>query len=331
MEDLSSLNSFGLHVNARNVVRIHNLGDLRSAPSDHALILGRGSDILLTDDFDGNVLVNCITDTKIEEENDYFKIRCGGGRELDSLISELVSRSISGLENLSAIPGTVGAAPVQNVGAYGVEIGDFISSVDYFDLDRREFGSLSSQDCHFGYRTSFFKEHPEHRLFITEVEFHLEKGFHPRLSYKGLVDPSLDSPYKIRERVIKLRREKLPDPAVIGNAGSFFKNPVVSEDMAARIQRSYPDVPMYPLENGRVKLAAGWLIDRAGCRGITHGNAGTWEKQALVIVNRGNAKPHEIVALAKYVQTEVFRHFGIRLEPEVRIYGRKGEITWDQI
>lgn len=331
MEDLSTLNSFGLHVNARSVYRIRSLADLRSAPSDHALILGRGSDILLTDDYDGNVLVNCITDTTFSEDGDFHVIRCGGGRELDSLIGELVSRGISGLENLSAIPGTVGAAPVQNVGAYGVEIGSAISSVDYFDLDRREFGTINGADCGFGYRTSWFKEHPERRLFITEVEFRLRKGFHPVLSYKGLVDTALDTPYKIRERVIKLRRGKLPDPSVVGNAGSFFKNPVVDEDQAALLQRSFPDIPLYPLGGGRVKLAAGWLIDRAGCRGITHGNAGTWDKQALVIVNRGNAKPHEIVALAKYVSIEVFRRFGIKLEPEVRIYGRKGEITWDQI
>jgi UDP-N-acetylmuramate dehydrogenase len=331
MQDLSSFNSFGLHVHAQNLVRICSEADLKNCPSDHALILGRGSDILLTDDYEGTVLVNCISSLDIRHEGDRWIVRSGGGMELDSLIETLIARNIPGLENLSAIPGTVGAAPIQNVGAYGAEVGEHIVKIEYFDLDRRCFGSLSHDECEFGYRTSFFKKHPELRYFVTAVTFSLAEKFVSRLTYKGLAGEALDTPYKVREKVIALRRSKLPDPAQIGNAGSFFKNPEVSEDKAADLRRSWPDMPVYPQSDGTVKLAAGWLIDKAGCRGITHGRAGTWENQALVIVNRGGARPHEIVALAKYVQMEVMNTFGISLEPEVRIYGKTGEISWDQI
>lgn len=331
MADLSAFNSFGLHVNADNIVRIRSCEALQHAPSDHALILGRGSDILLTDDYEGNVLVNDIGTLRIENDGEDCVVTAGGGLLLDSLIEDLISRNIPGLENLSAIPGTVGAAPIQNVGAYGVEIGDFVERVNFFDLDKRSFGSFTRDECQFGYRSSYFKKHPELRLFVTEVVLRLPQSFTPRLGYKGLEDESLDTPYKIRERVIALRRSKLPDPAVVGNAGSFFKNPVVDAARAESLRRLYPDMPVYPQEDGSVKLAAGWLIDQAGCRNITHGQAGTWEHQALVIVNRGGARPHEIVALAKYIVSEVQNRFGLMLEPEVRIYGRHGEVSWQQL
>lgn len=331
MQDLSAYNSFGLKVRADELIKIRDLDDLRRAPSERILILGRGSDILLTDDYHGTVLVNHIKRLDISCDGDDYIVKAGGGLILDELIEVLISKNIPGLENLSAIPGTVGAAPIQNVGAYGMEIGQVIEKVSFFDLDKRTQGEFSREQCEFGYRSSYFKQHRDFRYFITEVTFRLSSQFKPKLSYHGLAGENLSTPFEVRERVIKLRNAKLPDPKQVGNAGSFFKNPIVSQDKAEELKRLYPLMPVYPQIDGMVKLAAGWLIDAAGCRNITHGHAGTWEHQALVIVNRGDARPHEIVALAKYIVSEVMNRFDIELEPEVRIYGRDGEIAWHSL
>ncbi len=328
MQDLTSYNSFGLQVHADNLIKIRSIEDLRKSPMGQVLILGSGSDVLLTEDYHGTVLVNEIRTFEVSRQGDDYIVKAGGGLVLDELIEDLISRNIPGLENLSAIPGTVGAAPIQNVGAYGMEIGQVIESISYFDLDKRVEGSLTCDECEFAYRSSVFKKHPERRYFVTEVKLRLPAVFTPKLSYKGLEGCSLNSPFEVREQVIKLRRAKLPDPKVVGNAGSFFKNPLVSKEQCDKLKAVYPDMPTYPQADGSVKLAAGWLIDKAGCRNITHGHAGTWEHQALVIVNRGQAKPHEIVALAKYIVSEVHNRFDIQLVPEVRVYGARGEIAW---
>ena len=331
MQDLSAYNSFGLHVRAEDLIMIHSVEDLKTVPGGQVLILGRGSDVLFTDDYHGTVLVNDIRGLQVEECGGDYLIKAGGGLLLDGLIEDLVARNISGLENLSAIPGTVGAAPIQNVGAYGMEIGQVVESVTFYDLDRRCEGSFDKKQCEFGYRNSYFKKHPEKRLFITEITLRLTKEFKPKLSYHGLEGHVFETPYQLREQVIALRRKKLPDPKKVGNAGSFFKNPQVSTEKAQELKKIYPDIPLYPQADGTVKLAAGWLIDKAGCRNITHGRAGTWESQALVIVNRGGACPHEIVALAKYIVCEVMNRFSIILEPEVRIYGARGEVSWNSL
>lgn len=250
---------------------------------------------------------------------------------LDNLIEQLLDKGIFGLENLSAIPGTVGAAPIQNVGAYGVEIGDFIESVEVCDLGTHELLRLSKDECAFGYRTSYFKQHKDKPYFVLYVNFVFPDMFIPRLSYSGLQDKALQDARAVREEVMALRSRKLPDPRFTGNAGSFFKNPVVPAQVAESLREQYPDMPVFTAPSGDYKLAAGWLIDRAGCRGITHGQAGTWEHQALVIVNRGQARPHEIVALGKYVCACVKDKFGLDLEPEVRLYGRNGETEWHSL
>lgn len=328
MQDLSAYNSFGLKVRADDLIKIRDLDDLRKAPSEKVLILGRGSDVLLTDDYHGTVLINHIKHLEISRDGDDYIVNAGGGLILDELIEVLISKNIPGLENLSAIPGTVGAAPIQNVGAYGMEIGQVVEKVSFFDLDKRCEGSFNQSQCEFGYRSSYFKTHPNFHYFITDITLRLSAQFKPKLSYHGLEGENLTTPFAVRERVIELRKSKLPDPKVVGNAGSFFKNPVVTATKAEELRKIYPKMPFYPQSDGQVKLAAGWLIDAAGCRNITHGHAGTWEHQALVIVNRGEARPHEIVALAKYVVSEVMNHFGIELEPEVRIYGKNGEVAW---
>ncbi len=261
-----------------------------------------------------------------------YVVRVGGGVVLDDLIAQLLKEDICGLENLSLIPGTVGAAPIQNIGAYGVEIGDFIESIEAFDLRTGETKVFTAAQCHFGYRYSIFKE-PEYRsLFITHVTLRLSKTFVPHQNYAGLQSMEFKDAFAMRERVIALRNEKLPNPKYVGNAGSFFKNPYVNADVVAALQAQFgTKVPCYPCEDGRFKLAAGWLIDKANCRGLKHGQVGTWGKQALVIVNLGNAKPHEVLALARYISAEVKSKFGIDLVPEVRLYGKHGEIAWDQI
>lgn len=331
MFDLSLYNTFGLHVQAKSGLFIRKLNDLHNVDPSNSIIIGHGSDVLFTDDYEGTALINAITHLNIEKKGDNYEVTAGGGLVLDDLISELLSKGICGLENLSAIPGTVGAAPVQNIGAYGVEIGTLIKSVQCYDLLSRQEISLSSDECEFGYRTSYFKKHPERRLFITSVTFNLHSVFSPVLRYNGLEGENLKDAWAVRERVINLRREKLPDPKKIGNAGSFFKNPVVEKKVVEELKIKYPDLPFYETGDGKFKLASGWLIEKAGCKGIIHGNVGTWKKQALVIVNYGNARPHEVVSLARYIQSEVENKFGISIEPEVRIYGRKGEISWQDL
>ncbi len=331
MFDLSPYNSFGLHVHAKKGIIISSITDLKRVHEDELIILGKGSDVLFTDDYYGTVLINQIKSLSVEQDGDEFIVRAGAGLSLDSLIESLIEKGIYGLENLSAVPGTVGASPIQNVGAYGVEVGDFISEVVVYDLQRHIQEVFTREMCEFGYRTSYFKEHRERKLVITEVVFRLSGEFKPNLTYRGLQGKEFTSAKEIREEVINLRKQKLPEPKKVGNAGCFFQNPFVSSEKSANLKEKYPDMPVFETHEGKLKLAAGWLIDRAGCRGITHGNVGTWEHQALVIVNRGDAKPHELVALAKYIVAEVEDKFGVTLYPEVRIYGKKGEISWDSL
>lgn len=266
-----------------------------------------------------------------DKEVAYYKVRIGGAEVLDSTIELLLERGINGLENLSLIPGTVGAAPIQNVGAYGVEIGNVIDSVEAYDLSTKQTMILKRKDCKFGYRSSIFKHPHAKSWFITHVTLKLKPGFNPHQNYAGLQSFEFKNAQAVRNQVIALRNSKLPNPKYVGNAGSFFKNPYVTADFLSKLKTQYEVVPAYAQADGSYKLAAGWLIDKAGCRGIRHGHAGTWGNQALVIVNLGQAKPHEIVAMAKYVSAEVKTKFGLELMPEVRLYGRHGEREWDQI
>lgn len=344
MFDLSAYNTFNLSVSAKEGRVITKPEDLATSISEPCIILGGGSDVLFTSDFEGTVLINRIGGVEIgkklladgaEASDDaqatHVMVRVGGGVILDNLIDSLLEQGIFGLENLSLIPGTVGAAPIQNVGAYGVEIGNFITKIEAVNIETGAKVDLSGEQCHFGYRYSIFKEPGYKSLFITHVTFKLPLKFEPRVNYAGLQSYEFKGAMAIRARVIALRNEKLPNPKYVGNAGSFFKNPVVTEAKVNELKAQYENMPCYPQPDGTFKLAAGWLIDKSQCRGIKHGQVGTWGKQALVIVNLGGAKPHEVVALAKYVCTEVSNKFAIDLVPEVRLYGRHGELSWDQI
>ncbi len=331
MFSLLPYNTFGLDVKAWQGRLICSAADLRQQIQEPYLILGRGSDVLFTDDFDGTVLVSNIKGVQIKQQGHCYKVRAGAGEILDELIVRLLDQGITGLENLSAIPGTVGAAPIQNIGAYGVEIGDFIESIEVCDLQSGEIFVMQRSECCFGYRDSYFKQHRERRLFVLYVNFSFEDIYTPRLSYKGLQEMDLKDARAVRSQVLALRSRKLPDPRFVGNAGSFFKNPLVDEKKLEALRAEYPDLPVFTAGAGLYKLAAGWLIDKSGCRGITHGQAGTWEHQALVLVNRGQARPHELVSLGKYICAQVEHKFGISLQPEVRLYGRQGEVAWDSL
>ncbi len=331
MFDLLPYNTFGLDVKAKDGIIIRKIHELDALLERKTLILGQGSDVLFVEDYDGLAVINAIGGLEIVKTGRHYEVSAGGGLILDDFIKTLLTYGICGLENLSGIPGTVGAAPIQNAGAYGCEIGDYITSVEVYDLDTKKLRTLSHDECRFGYRTSIFKKRRNLRYFITRVNFSFDVEFMPRLIYQGLADENLKDALAIRNRVISLRARRLPDPRFVGNAGSFFKNPVVTSVTLERIRKNFTDLPVFAQEDGTFKIAAGYLVEKAGCRGITHGNAGTWEHQALVIVNRGFAKPHEIVSLARYVAAEVKKVFRINLIPEVRIIGRDGEVSWDQL
>lgn len=331
MFDLLPYNTFGLDVKAANGILISDIKELDAINDEKVVFVGLGSDILFVDDFEGLALINVIKTLQIQKSDHRYYVRCGGGMVLDELIASLLTYGITGLENLSGIPGTVGAAPVQNIGAYGCEIGDYIESVEVHDLDTHQNYAVSAKDCAFGYRTSFFKQPEAKRLFITYVNFSFDENFVPTLLYPGLKDEDLTDAFAVRQRVKALRDRKLPDPRFVGNAGSFFKNPVVSATKVAALREKFADLPIFVNPDGTYKLAAGYLIDKAGCREISHGQAGIWEHQALVLVNRGRAKPHEIVSLARYVAAEVKKKFDVDLYPEVRIIGRNGELKWEDL
>ena len=343
MFDLSAYNTFNLTVYAQEGRVIATPEDLAQPVRGPFIILGGGSDVLFTEDFAGTVLINRIMGIEYgpklnvhgqptaDDNATHILVRVGGGVLLDDFIATMIAEGICGLENLSLIPGTVGAAPIQNVGAYGVEIGELIACVEAREVLSGKCVTMTKEQCRFSYRSSIFKEQGWSNLFITHVIFKLPLRFTPQVNYAGLQSCEFKNAAALRARVIALRTEKLPNPKYVGNAGSFFKNPYVSAAKVAELQARYGTVPCYLQSDGRYKLAAGWLIDQAHCRGIKHGQVGTWGKQALVIVNLGGAKPHEVVALAKYVSAEVRNQFALDLVPEVRLYGKHGEISWDQI
>jgi UDP-N-acetylmuramate dehydrogenase len=330
---LREYNSFGLAALARTLVRLRSDADVRRVV-DHPefglapkLILGGGSNLVLTRDVDAVVLkVEIMGRRLLREEPESWIVEAGAGENWHALVQWTIEQGWPGLENLALIPGSVGATPVQNIGAYGVELKDRFESLDAVDLVTGRSVTLDAAACHFGYRHSVFKHDGFGGLagksVITRVRFRLPRPWRPVLGYLDLERKVAETgnacPHAqtVFDWVCAIRRAKLPDPAVVGNAGSFFKNPVVSEDQCRDIIGRDPEVVHYPLPDGSVKLAAGWLIDACGWKGKTVGRAGVYEKQALVLVNRGGASGAEVVTLARAIQESVYGRFGIRLEPE---------------
>jgi len=288
-------------------------------------ILGGGSNMLFTEDFDGLIIKPEYKGIEvIDEDRNHVFVRAGAGEDWDALVAFAVAHGWGGLENLSLIPGTVGASPIQNIGAYGVEAKDVISSVEALDLTTFDIVRFSNEECHFGYRSSIFKHNLKGKLLVTYVTYRLDKKPKFVLDYGNLKEEvakiadelSLEA---IRKAVIAIRECKLPDPKEFGNAGSFFKNPIVSKKYAQKLALEYPLIPSFEVDKNEIKIPAAWLLEQAGLKGYREGEIGTHPKQPLVIVNYGNAKGKDIVEFANQIIEKVHLKFGIMLEPEVNI------------
>lgn len=330
--DLQPYNTLNISAKAKLFASIKSEDQLKNILNSSAVekepvfVLGGGSNILFAGDFDGLILHMSIKGRKVVREADeHIRLRVGAGENWHELVRYCVDNGWGGIENLSLIPGMVGAAPIQNIGAYGAELKDVFESLDALEINGGKKLIFNKEECRFGYRDSIFKNELKGKLIITAVELKLSKNpeintsygaLQTRLKEKGITDPGIRD---ISDTVIEIRNSKLPDPADIGNAGSFFKNPVVSHRVFGRLQQAYPEVPGYPVEDDRVKVPAGWLIEETGWKGKIVGNTGTYEQQALVIVNHGGASGSEILELAKAIRTSVKEEFGIELVPEVNI------------
>ena len=326
---LADMNSFHVREHSAHIIEFDQPSDLDTiftegnAPGKW-FVLGGGNNILFTTRYDG-VLIHPVGKnlTIIAENEQTLSLKANAGIEWDDMVAWCVERGLWGAENLSLIPGTIGASPVQNIGAYGAEAKDIITRVNYFNTAERKHLSLSKEECHFGYRESIFKHDLRGKAIITSVEFTLHKEARPNLGYGDLqreVEARGGATLaNIRDAVCAIRRSKLPDTAEIGNAGSFFKNPIVDVATAEELLSRYENMPTYPAADGCRKIAAGWLIDQAGMKGYRKGNVGVHDRQALVLVNFGGATGNEVIALAQEVQRAVYEKFGIRIEPEVNI------------
>jgi UDP-N-acetylmuramate dehydrogenase len=338
-ENISLLpyNTFGIDVQARHFASFSSLEELQQLlelsegkeekGSVRPLVLGGGSNVLFTKNVDGWVLRNEIPGITVTgSRGGQLLVRAGAGENWHGFVEHCLAQGWSGLENLSLIPGSVGASPMQNIGAYGVEIATIFEELEAWDLEDRKVVRFDRGQCAFGYRESYFKKEGRNRFVILAVTFRLNAvpvlhtsygAIREELEKMGVGDPG---PRDISQAVIHIRSSKLPDPKVTGNAGSFFKNPEVSADSFESLKAEYPEVVGYPLSSGGVKLAAGWLIEKAGWKGFRHGDAGCHPRQALVLVNYGKATGGEIWQLSQQILDDVYRKFGVHLEREVNIY-----------
>lgn len=325
---LLRFNTFGIDVKASVLIEYDTVSDLAQLYADgnlrgRLLNVGQGSNLLFVSDFEGMVLHCRNRSLAVERTPDgHAMVTAGAGWAMDSLIALTVEQGFGGLENLSNIPGEVGSSAVQNVGAYGVEAADRIVKVEAFDVRDGVTRAFVNDDCRFAYRDSRFKRPDQKRWVITAVTFCLDTEPRPVLTYSGLAAALGDAeptPANIRRAIIDVRGSKLPDPAEIGSAGSFFTNPVVTYSQAEALLAANPGMPVFPVGDGMAKISAGWLIDRAGWKGRRLGRAGVYSRNALVIINLGGATGDEIVALAEAVMADVKERYGIELRPEVNI------------
>ena len=329
--NLQSFNTFGIQAQAAQLAEAHSVDQMRALIDAHGtpdLVLGGGSNVLLRGDVDGFVLVNRIPGVEVvSQEEDRVRVRVGGGVVWHDFVLHCIDQGWAGVENLSLIPGSVGAAPMQNIGAYGVEIKDVFHRLEALHIASGEVHTFNHQECAFGYRESVFKRALKGQHIIAHVEFdlsltptfHTEYGaIQAELETMGVTELSIRA---ISDAVIRIRQSKLPDPAQIGNAGSFFKNPVVPRAEYERIREAHPNVVAYPAGEGHMKLAAGWLIDQAGWKGHLRGTHGVHDRQALVLVNHGGAQGQDIWQLSEDILQDVKARYGVTLEREVNIIG----------
>lgn len=329
---LKHLNTFGIEVKTKLFSEFSSTEELREllakteVRTNQKLILGGGSNILFTGDFEGVVLLNRIKGiNQIKESETHSWIKSGAGEVWHDLVVKTIEMNLGGIENLSLIPGTVGAAPIQNIGAYGVELKDVFDSLEAMNTDTGEIRTFSWNDCCFGYRDSVFKRELKGHYIITSVTLKLKKDPEFNVSYGTIKDTLEELGFKdlsikaISDAVIHIRKSKLPDPSLIGNAGSFFKNPEIPVSQFEKLKEQYPGIPSYPTSPGLVKIPAGWLNEQCGWKGKCIGQAGVHKLQALVLINLGGATGHELKALSEEIKASVKEKFGIELETEVNI------------
>ncbi len=328
--NLKSRNTFGISATCDRFIEFSTTDELISLlplirTADPLLIVGAGSNLLLTGDFHGTVVHSAIMGREAQEDGDDILLTCGSGETFDDIIVYSIENGWHGAENLSLIPGEVGASAVQNIGAYGVEAKDMIECVEAVEIETGKTLTISNAECQYAYRQSRFKQEWKGRFIITHVTYRLSRSFAPQLGYGNirsvLLRQGIDSPtpQQLRQIIIDIRREKLPDPAVEGNAGSFFTNPIVDNNTFTRLIERYPDMPHYPVDGAGTKIPAAWLIEQCGWKGRTVGHAGVHSRQPLVLVNRGGATGKEIVNLCNLIRHDVEQKFGITISPEVNI------------
>ncbi len=329
---LKHRNTFGIDAYAKEFVEISKVEELVvlvgsfNLTERKFLVIGGGSNILITKDFDGMVIKNTIKGIeKIKEDTDFVWVKSMAGEVWHEFVLYCIGNGYAGLENLSLIPGYVGAAPMQNIGAYGAEIKDTFDALEALEIESGEIISFTNEQCKFGYRESIFKNEAKGKYIIVSVTFKLSKNPKLNISYgaiqqmlekNGVSNPSIKD---VSDAVIAIRKSKLPDPLILGNAGSFFKNPEISEAQFLKLKSQFPQIVGYPVASGNIKLAAGWLIEQCGWKGKQVGNTGAHKDQALVLVNYGGATGNEIWSLAMDIQKSVQEKFGVTINPEVNI------------
>ena len=289
-------------------------------------ILGEGSNTVFLEDYQGTVIKPAFMGINIEHTDTHYQLKVGAGENWHQLVLWCTQHQIYGLENLALIPGTVGAAPIQNIGAYGIEIEKFIHQVDYYDLSERCHKSLDSLGCEFAYRDSVFKNRLADQVVITSVTFGIPKNWQAVMHYGELKQLSEPNALDILNKVVAVRQSKLPDPAKIGNAGSFFKNPVIALNHYTKLQQTWPCIPSYPVDTDKVKVPAAWLIDQLGFKGKKIGGIGCHPNQALVLTNDGSGTGEQLLQLARAIKASVLSEFSIVLENEVRLIGKTGPV-----
>ncbi|MFT5879099.1 MAG: UDP-N-acetylmuramate dehydrogenase [Moritella sp.] len=333
--NLKPYTSFGIDANAAEFVTVTTLDELKLAlqiPTSPRLILGGGSNLLFCDDFSGLVIRICLAGITVTESHaDTVCLHVAAGENWHGFVEWTLAQGYDGLENLALIPGVVGAAPVQNIGAYGVELKDVCGYVDVLDVQSLTVSRYSAEECQFGYRDSVFKHALQHNSVIIAVGIKLTKPWVAKIKYGSLATLSAEaSALTIFKQVCWTRQDKLPDPNKRGNAGSFFKNPVIDKISFVEIQQQHPNIPHYPVGE-QIKLAAGWLIDQCSLKGYQLGGAQVHTQQALVIINTGTATAQDVIRLAEHIQKTVWQRFMVELQHEVRFIGRNGETNLAEV
>jgi len=329
---LQKLNTFGINAIAKHFIEIHTYEDLKElihsgiVQKEESLIMGGGSNLLFTKDFEGIVIkINIGGIHVVKEDNTNFWVKVGSGVGWHELVESCLKANFGGIENLSLIPGTVGAAPIQNIGAYGVEIKDTFEALEAIHLENCEHKYFRIQECNFGYRDSIFKNELKDKYIITNVLFKLAKYPILNITYGNVQETLRESGKEnlsirdVSDAIIKIRQSKLPDPEKVGNAGSFFKNPLISNQMLLALKKSYPELPSFKQPDGQIKIPAAWLIEKCNLKGNNHNGAAVHQNQPLVLINKNNATGTDILELAMKIKQKIKNKFGISLKPEVRI------------